>query len=71
METKTSKRQKRDYLGDVFGFANSVQCLHPQRDRATCFGLHKIRDSGRPTTFNTALLSPLIVQGDLAVSGLQ
>jgi short chain dehydrogenase len=36
-------RRKSDYVGDVFRFADPLQCLHPQRDLAARFCLRKIR----------------------------
>src|ERR1700687_1885195 len=35
-------RHKSDYVGDVVGFAESLQRLHPQRDLASRFCLREI-----------------------------
>src|SRR5947209_13712104 len=40
---RTVGRYKSDYVGDVLGFADSLQCLHSQCDLATRFCLRKIR----------------------------
>src|ERR1700731_3188885 len=40
---RTVRCHKSDYVGDVFGFADSLQCLHSERELATRFCLRKIR----------------------------
>ena len=53
-------RHERDYIGNIFRFADTLQCLHPKRDLATCFSLREIRHirvdhTGRDSIYANAL----------------